>query len=42
VIAPGSVFCLSKGNALASGIRVNVARAEDERFYDFLLTSLRH
>lgn len=35
-IAPGSVFCLSAGNALASGIRVNVARADDERFYDFL------
>lgn len=38
-IAPGSVFCLSKGNASAQGIRVNVARADDERFYDFLLRS---
>lgn len=36
-IAPGSVFCLSRNNVLASGIRVNVARADDDRFYDFLL-----
>lgn len=35
-IAPGSVFCLSKGNAMAAGIRINVARADDERFYGFL------
>jgi DNA-binding transcriptional MocR family regulator len=41
-IAPGSVFCLSKGNAQASGIRVNVARADDQRFYDFLHRSLGH
>jgi DNA-binding transcriptional MocR family regulator len=40
-IAPGSVFCLGKGNAAAAGIRVNVARADDERFYAFLLDSLR-
>lgn len=40
-IAPGSVFCLSKTNASASGIRVNVARADDQRFYDFLLSSIR-
>ena len=39
-IAPGSVFCLSRGKALASGIRVNVARADDERFYGFLLRAL--
>jgi hypothetical protein len=42
VIAPGSVFCLSKGNALAAGIRVDVARTDDERSYDFLLKSVRH
>jgi len=41
-VAPGSVFCLSRGNAEASGIRVNVARADDERFYEFLLASARH
>ena len=36
-IAPGSVFCLDKGNRLARGIRINVARADDPLFYDFLL-----
>lgn len=35
-IAPGSVFCLEKGNPAAAGIRLNVARSDDERFYDFL------
>ncbi|HXT07255.1 MAG TPA: PLP-dependent aminotransferase family protein [Roseiarcus sp.] len=39
-IAPGSVFCLDKGNHLAKGIRINVARADDPRFYDFLLRKL--
>lgn len=39
-IAPGSVFCLNKGNSLASGIRLNVARADDERFYSFLARNL--
>jgi DNA-binding transcriptional MocR family regulator len=39
-IAPGSVFCLDKGNTAASGIRLNVARADDERFYSFLAKNL--
>jgi DNA-binding transcriptional MocR family regulator len=39
-IAPGSVFCLERGNAAASGIRLNVARANDERFYSFLARNL--
>lgn len=39
-IAPGSVFCLNKNNAIASGIRLNVARAVDERFYSFLAKNL--
>lgn len=36
-IAPGSVFCVDKQNPLARAIRINVARAEDPAFYDFLL-----
>ena len=40
-IAPGSVFCLSRNNALSSGIRINVARADDDKFYNFLLQSAR-
>jgi DNA-binding transcriptional MocR family regulator len=39
-IAPGSVFCLDKRNPVARGLRINVARAEDPRFYDFLLRRL--
>lgn len=35
-IAPGSVFCLDKASPLAAGIRINIARADDPRFYDFL------
>lgn len=36
-IAPGSLFCLDKDNPLARGIRINVSRADNPRFYDFLL-----
>jgi len=39
-IAPGSVFCLDKHNPMAAGIRINVARAENEKFFDFLLRRL--
>lgn len=39
-IAPGSVFCVDKKNPLAKGIRINVARADEPRFYDFLLRKL--
>lgn len=39
-IAPGSVFCLDKQNELAAGIRVNIARADDQKFYEFLLKML--
>lgn len=39
-IAPGSVFCLTKGNPSASGVRLNVARADDERFYSFLARNI--
>ena len=39
-IAPGSVFCIDKKNPLARAIRVNVSRADDPRFYDFLLRKL--
>jgi DNA-binding transcriptional MocR family regulator len=39
-IAPGSVFCVSKENSVASGIRLNVARTDDERFYAFLARNL--
>lgn len=39
-IAPGSVFCLGRDSAMASGIRLNVARANDERFYEFLARNL--
>lgn len=40
-IAPGSVFCLNKNNAAASGIRLNVARTDDERFYSFLTRHIK-
>lgn len=36
-IAPGSLFCLDRDNPLARGIRINVARADDPKFYEFLL-----
>jgi DNA-binding transcriptional MocR family regulator len=39
-IAPGSVFCVDRRNELA-GMRVNIARADDPRFYDFLSRTLR-
>lgn len=39
-IAPGSVFCVDKKNPLARGIRINVSRADDGRFYEFLLRCL--
>ncbi|WP_442580121.1 PLP-dependent aminotransferase family protein [Mesorhizobium sp. ASY16-5R] len=39
-IAPGSVFCVDKKTTLAKGIRINVSRAEDVRFYEFLLRCL--
>lgn len=39
-IAPGSVFCVDKQSPLARGIRINVSRADDPRFYDFLLRTL--
>ncbi len=39
-IAPGSVFCLDKANPLGAGIRINIARADDPRFYDFLKRNL--
>jgi DNA-binding transcriptional MocR family regulator len=40
-IAPGSVFCLDKSNPLAAGIRVNITRADDPRFFDFLSGTIR-
>jgi len=39
-IAPGSVFCVAKRNPLARGIRINVSRADDAHFYEFLLRKL--
>jgi len=35
-IAPGSLFCLDKNNHLARGIRINVSRADNTKFYEFL------
>jgi DNA-binding transcriptional MocR family regulator len=40
-IAPGSLFCIDKNSPLAKAIRINVSRAEDPKFYDFLLRKLR-
>lgn len=40
-IAPGSVFCVDKTNPLGRGIRINVARANEPKFYDFLLWKLK-
>jgi len=39
-IAPGSVFCVDKENPLARGMRVNISRADDDRFYSFLLSEI--
>jgi DNA-binding transcriptional MocR family regulator len=39
-IAPGSVFCVDKTSPLARGIRINVSRSDDTRFYEFLLRKL--
>jgi DNA-binding transcriptional MocR family regulator len=39
-IAPGSVFCVDRRSETA-GMRVNVARADDVRFYDFLSRTLK-
>lgn len=39
-IASGSVFCIDKANPLARGIRINVSRADDPAFYEFLLRHL--
>jgi aspartate/methionine/tyrosine aminotransferase len=39
-IAPGSVFCVDRENPSARGIRINVSRADDDRFYDLLLRRL--
>lgn len=40
-IAPGSLFCIDKNSPLARAIRINVSRADDPKFYDFLLRRLR-
>ena len=40
-IAPGSLFCLDKNNPLGRGIRINVARADHPKFYEFLLRRTR-
>jgi DNA-binding transcriptional MocR family regulator len=39
-IAPGSLFCIDKSSRLAKGIRVNVSRADDDRFYSFVLSEM--
>jgi DNA-binding transcriptional MocR family regulator len=39
-IAPGSVFCVDKQNPLSQAIRINVAHADDQVFYDFLLRAV--
>ncbi|MBR0903377.1 PLP-dependent aminotransferase family protein [Bradyrhizobium liaoningense] len=39
-IAPGSLFCLDKNSPLARAIRINVARASNPKFYEFLLRRL--
>jgi DNA-binding transcriptional MocR family regulator len=40
-IAPGSLFCLDKNNPLARGIRINVSRADNPKFYEFLVRQIR-
>lgn len=39
-IAPGSLFCLDKNSPLARAIRINIARADNPKFYEFLLRQL--
>lgn len=39
-IAPGSLFCLDKNSSLARAIRINVSRADNPKFYEFLLRQL--
>lgn len=39
-IAPGSLFCLDKNGPLARAIRINVARADNPKFYEFLSRQL--
>jgi DNA-binding transcriptional MocR family regulator len=39
-LAPGGVFCVDRRSETA-GMRVNVARADDVRFYDFLSRTLK-
>jgi DNA-binding transcriptional MocR family regulator len=36
-IAPGSLFCVDKNSSLAKAIRINVSRANDPAFHEFLL-----
>ena len=40
-IAPGSLFCIDKNSPLARGIRINVARADNPKLYEFLLRRAR-
>ncbi len=40
-IAPGSLFCLDKNSSLAKAIRINVSRADNPKFYEFLLRRMR-
>jgi DNA-binding transcriptional MocR family regulator len=40
-IAPGSLFCVDKNSALAKAIRINVSRADDPAFHEFLLRKAR-
>jgi hypothetical protein len=40
-IAPGSLFCLDKNSRLARAIRINVSRADNPKFYEFLLRRLQ-
>lgn len=39
-IAPGSLFCLNKQSPLARAIRINVSRADNPKFFEFLLHKL--
>ncbi len=39
-IAQGSVFCIDKTHPLAKGMRVNVSRADDDWFYEFVLSEV--
>lgn len=40
LIASGSVFCLDRHSPHSRGMRVNISRADNERFYHFLLHAL--